>query len=48
MNTKDQLGVEYILNAKAEVIDNHTVEVCGERYTAKNLASGERRFPRTL
>ncbi len=44
LQSKDQLGIEYILNAKAEIIDNHTVEVGGERYTARNLvlATGAR------
>jgi pyruvate/2-oxoglutarate dehydrogenase complex dihydrolipoamide dehydrogenase (E3) component len=44
LQTKDQLGVEYILNAPATVIDNHTVEVAGERFTARTLvlATGAR------
>ena len=44
LQTKDQLGVEYILNAPATVIDNHTVEVAGERFTARALvlATGAR------
>ncbi|MGH9000189.1 MAG: FAD-dependent oxidoreductase [Acidimicrobiia bacterium] len=47
LQTKDQLGVEYILNAPATVIDNHTVEVAGERFTARNLvlATGARTLP---
>ena len=35
--SKEQLGMEYILNATANVIDAHTVEVEGEIFTAKNL-----------
>src|SRR5207249_3006328 len=42
--TKDQLHVEYILNAPAKIIDAHTVEVAGERYTTRSLvlATGAR------
>jgi dihydrolipoamide dehydrogenase len=46
--SKEQLGMEYILNAPARVIDEHTVEVAGERFTARNLvlATGARtRWP---
>ena len=35
--SKEQLGMEYVLNATANVIDAHTVEVEGEIFTAKNL-----------
>ena len=35
--SKEQLDLEFILDAYATVIDNHTVEVAGQRYTAKNL-----------
>ena len=35
--SKEQLDMEYILNAPATIIDNHTVEVDGQRFTAKNL-----------
>ena len=38
--SKEQLGMEYILNAAATVIDAHTVEVAGRRFTAKNLVLG--------
>ena len=38
--SKEQLGMEYILNARATVIDAHTVEVAGERFTARNLVLG--------
>ncbi|MGH8972007.1 MAG: FAD-dependent oxidoreductase [Acidimicrobiia bacterium] len=40
LQTKDQLGVEYILNAPAAVIDPHTVEVAGERFTTRALVLG--------
>lgn len=35
--SKEQLNLEYILNTPATVIDAHTVEVDGQRFTAKNL-----------
>jgi dihydrolipoamide dehydrogenase len=42
--SKEQLGMEYILNADATVIDERTVEVAGERFEARNLvlATGAR------
>jgi 2-oxopropyl-CoM reductase (carboxylating) len=44
--SKEQLDMEYILNAEATVIDKNTVEVNGERFTAKNivLATGVRTY----
>jgi pyruvate/2-oxoglutarate dehydrogenase complex dihydrolipoamide dehydrogenase (E3) component len=38
--SKEQLGMEYILNASATVVDEHTVEVAGERFQAENLVLG--------
>jgi pyruvate/2-oxoglutarate dehydrogenase complex dihydrolipoamide dehydrogenase (E3) component len=38
--SKEQLGMEYILNAAATVIDKNTVEVNGERFHARNLVLG--------
>jgi dihydrolipoamide dehydrogenase len=38
--SKEQLGMEYILNTPARVVDAHTVEVAGERFTARNLVLG--------
>jgi pyruvate/2-oxoglutarate dehydrogenase complex dihydrolipoamide dehydrogenase (E3) component len=38
--SKEQLGMEYILNAAATVLDAHTVEVAGRRFTARNLVLG--------
>ncbi|HEX6446954.1 MAG TPA: FAD-dependent oxidoreductase [Streptosporangiales bacterium] len=35
--SKEQLDMEYILNARATVVDEHTVEVEGRRFRAKNL-----------
>jgi len=38
--SKEQLGMEYILNAGATVVDERTVEVAGKRFTARNLVLG--------
>src|SRR6266566_6097522 len=38
--SKEQLDLEYILNTPATIIDNHTVEVEGERFHADNLVLG--------
>ncbi|MEZ5116875.1 MAG: NAD(P)/FAD-dependent oxidoreductase [Candidatus Nanopelagicales bacterium] len=38
--SKEQLGMEYILNAAATVLDAHTVEVAGRVFTARNLVLG--------
>jgi pyruvate/2-oxoglutarate dehydrogenase complex dihydrolipoamide dehydrogenase (E3) component len=35
--SKEQLGMEYIVNAPATIIDSHTVEVEGQRFRARNL-----------
>ena len=35
--SKEQLDLEYVLNAKATIIDAHTVEVAGRRFKTKNL-----------
>jgi 2-oxopropyl-CoM reductase (carboxylating) len=35
--SKEQLDMEYIVNAPATVIDEHTVEVGGRRFRARNL-----------
>lgn len=42
--SKEQLDLEYVLNAKGKIIDAHTVEVAGRRFKAKNiiLATGAR------
>ena len=38
--SKEQLDLEYVLNAEGRIIDNHTVEVAGRRFRAKNLILG--------
>ena len=38
--SQQQLDLEFILNAPARIIDNHTVEVMGERFKARNLILG--------
>jgi dihydrolipoamide dehydrogenase len=35
--TKEQLEVEYVLNARATIIDKNTVVAAGRRFTARNL-----------
>jgi 2-oxopropyl-CoM reductase (carboxylating) len=35
--SKEQLDMEFILNAPATVVDEHTVEVAGQRFRARNL-----------
>lgn len=35
--SKEQLAIEYVLNAQGRIIDRHTVEVAGRRFKAKNL-----------
>jgi 2-oxopropyl-CoM reductase (carboxylating) len=35
--SKEQLDMEYIVNAPATIIDEHTVEVEGQRFRARNL-----------
>lgn len=35
--SKEQLDLEYILNCKVTIIDKHTVEVAGKRFTCKNM-----------
>lgn len=38
--SKEQLGMEYILNAEATVLDAHTVSVAGRIFNARNLVLG--------
>jgi pyruvate/2-oxoglutarate dehydrogenase complex dihydrolipoamide dehydrogenase (E3) component len=38
--SKEQLGLEYVLGASAAVLDERTVEVAGRRFTARNLVLG--------
>ncbi|MGB8406437.1 MAG: NAD(P)/FAD-dependent oxidoreductase [Mycobacterium sp.] len=35
--SKEQLGLEYVLNSRARVIDEHTVEADGHLFRAKNI-----------
>jgi pyruvate/2-oxoglutarate dehydrogenase complex dihydrolipoamide dehydrogenase (E3) component len=35
--SKEQLDMEYVLNAPATILDNHTVEVAGRTFRARNL-----------
>jgi 2-oxopropyl-CoM reductase (carboxylating) len=35
--SKEQLDLEYIVNARATIIDEHTIEVEGRRFRARNL-----------
>ena len=35
--SKEQLDLEYIVNARATIVDEHTVEVEGRRFRARNL-----------
>lgn len=46
--SKEQLDLEYVLNAPATIIDNHTVEVAGLRFRAKNLILGLGSQPQRL
>lgn len=45
--SKEQLDLEYVLNAQGTIIDANTVEVAGRRFTARNLilAMGSRPRP---
>ena len=38
--TKDQLGVEYVLNARATVVDPYTVEAAGTTFRTRNVVLG--------
>ncbi len=38
--TKEQLDVEYILNAQATIVDRNTVEAAGRTFTTRNLVLG--------
>lgn len=45
--SKEQLDLEYVLNAEGTIVDANTVEVAGRRFTARNLvlAMGSRPRP---
>lgn len=46
--SKEQLDLEYVLNARGTIIDAHTVEVAGKRFRAKNLVLGLGARPQKL
>jgi 2-oxopropyl-CoM reductase (carboxylating) len=35
--SKEQLDLEYILNCEVKIIDSHTIEAAGRRFTCKNM-----------
>ena len=46
--SKEQLDLEYVLNAEGIIIDAHTVEVAGRRFRAKNIVLGLGARPQPL
>jgi 2-oxopropyl-CoM reductase (carboxylating) len=46
--SKEQLDLEYVLNAPGKILDRHTVEVAGRRFRAKNLVLGLGARPQLL
>ncbi len=46
--SKEQLDLEYVLNAPGTIIDNHTVEVAGRRFKARKLIIGLGARPQTI
>ena len=46
--SKEQLDLEYVLNAPGRIIDAHTVEVAGRTFRAKNLILGIGARPQIL
>lgn len=46
--SKEQLDLEYVLNAPGTIIDAHTVEVAGRRFRARNLVLGLGARPQPL
>jgi pyruvate/2-oxoglutarate dehydrogenase complex dihydrolipoamide dehydrogenase (E3) component len=46
--SKEQLDLEYVLNAEGRIIDAHTVEVAGRRFRARNLILGLGARPQPL
>ena len=45
--TKEQLDVEYVLNARATIVDKNTVTAAGRTFRAKNLVLGMGARPQT-
>ncbi len=46
--SKEQLDIEFVLNAPARIIDKHTVEVAGRRFKARTLVLGLGARPQRL
>ena len=46
--SKEQLDLEYVVNAEGTIIDAHTVEVAGRRFRAKNIVLGLGARPQEL
>lgn len=46
--SKEQLDLEYVLNAPGTIVDAHTVDVAGRRFRAKNLVLGLGARPQAL
>lgn len=46
--SKEQLDLEYVLNAAGTIVDAHTVEVAGRRFRARNLILGLGARPQRL
>ena len=46
--SKEQLDLEYVVNAPGTIIDRHTVEVAGRRFRANNLVLGLGARPQSL
>jgi pyruvate/2-oxoglutarate dehydrogenase complex dihydrolipoamide dehydrogenase (E3) component len=46
--SKEQLDLEYVLNAPGTIVDNHTVEVAGRRFRARKLIVGLGARPQRL
>lgn len=44
--TKEQLDVEYVLNAPAKAIDRHTVEAAGRRFSTRSIVIGTGASPK--
>ncbi|MEA2747511.1 MAG: hypothetical protein QOI41_1654 [Myxococcales bacterium] len=46
--SKEQLDLEYVLNAPGTIVDNHTIEVAGRRFRARKLIIGLGARPQAL
>ncbi len=46
--SKEQLSMEFVLNAAAKIIDKHTVEVAGRTFKARNIVLGLGARPQML